>query len=166
MKKIDSIEARFIATLQAEPKNANNRKVYADWLMEQGREKDAMYILYPADEVSIEFKKLVHSAPIEVRCPKCNTLAYTGRVALFDILCRDARCDYGNFLTFKLQEGATYKFSNGTWQWWNGINNKWWVEVDPAVEAVNHLSNQALTEAAHNTQELNGEEGSGWGLKF
>lgn len=134
-----SIEDDFITAIQADPNNQEMRKVYADWLQDQGRVDDAMYVLFYPFKASMKFRFRVNGVK-EVRCSICNNMMVhiqgynyptQQRSITQPSYCPSSSCPKnGNFIYLKLQEGHTYKYNGSTFQWWNGIDDKWWERIE------------------------------------
>lgn len=134
---MNDIEKQFVASLQANPDDNACRRVYADWLEEQGRTDDAMYILFAQKiKASIEFRFAVNGIK-EVKCPKCNLIPVllADRIAASVV---SSYCYTDLWFYYYFQQGNTYKFRNGIWQYWSGIDDKWWVKVKEG-EIINEL---------------------------
>lgn len=134
-----TLEEDFIIAIQDDPNDVNTRKVYADWLQDNGRDKEAMYLLFPINEVSIEFMFRVNKV-IEVKCIKCNKTAGRrrrppGAIAptdgFFLAYCNTEDCSKRhNWLAFYFERGNTYQFNNGIYKYYGGLDNKWWEKVN------------------------------------
>lgn len=122
-------EEQFIAHIQSNPEDKETREVLADLLLDKGCETEAMYVRFPPDKVSIEFK-FRFNAVKEVKCPECKSFSSGDHRSTSPVpMLSAAYCSIHNWFPFYFERGNTYKFENGTWQYWGGIDNKWWVKI-------------------------------------
>lgn len=134
---MEKLEEEFIAKLAENPEDVETRRVYADWLEENGEEDKAIIIRH-LDEVvkaikntNAEFFKKINKS-IEIKCPECKSLAFTvsGTYTIRRPPSITAHC-YTCHRPFNFEYiiGNTYTDSYGTWLYWGGLNNKFWEKI-------------------------------------
>lgn len=127
-----SVEDDFTARLRQNPEDEANRAIFADWLEEQGRIAEAMFIRYPPEKISLEFKFKTRPVGL-IKCPSCKRLAYFRETELgligANVECpsRYRACSGGPKPI--LEPGTTYRFCNGDYQYYGGIDGKWFVRI-------------------------------------